>query len=428
MCIQLQDVYRNPMKGTVHMKDVVITHGVRTPIAKIGKSLSALPDLELGRLVVEDLVNNRAKLSPSEIDHVILGEVKQSADPSNLARAVALAAGLPETAPAYTVHRQCGSGLQAIMDAWQMIVCDDAEVVVAGGSENMSRSAYFMRNTRNGLGSANYTVEDSLVAGGPGAIPADQYGSQPMGITAENLADQYEISRLRQDQFAQVSQERAAAAIAKGRFKEQILPVEVKTPSGTKIFDTDEHPFLSNVEKLGALRPAFKKDGSVTAGNSSGRNDGAAVVLVMSAQKAADLGYTPMVRIRSVAASGCDPTVMGIGPVECTRLVLERAGITMADVDVIELNEAFAAQSLAVVEEWKKWGVPEAELLETINPNGGAIALGHPLGCTGAALTVKCMYELLRVPSHRYGIITLCCAGGLGVAMLIEKAEEGVKA
>lgn len=407
------------------MKEVVITHGVRTPIAKIGKSLRGFTEVELGKLVMEELLKNRAKLPAEKIDHVILGQVKQSADPANLARVVALASGLPAQVPAYTVHRQCGSGLQAIMDACQMILCDDAEIVAAGGVESMSRSTYFLRNTRAGLGSGDYNIEDSLTAGGPGAIPKKQYGHQPMGITAENLADRYNISRLRQDEFAQSSQEKAAAAIREGRFKAQIMPVEVDTPKGRVTFDTDEHPFLSSVEKLGALRPAFKKDGSVTAGNSSGRNDGASMLLVMSAERALELGYAPMVKIRAVASSGCDPTVMGLGPVECTRAALEQAGITINDLDVIELNEAFAAQSVAVIKEWKKWGIDESALLELINPNGGAIALGHPLGCTGAALTVKCIYELLRVPEKRYGLITLCCAGGLGVAMIIEKAVAG---
>ena len=408
------------------MKDVVITHGVRTPIAKIEKSLRRVTDLELGRLVVEDLVNNRAKLSPSDIDHVIMGEVRQSADPSNIARVVALEAGIPNDVPAYTVHRQCGSGLQAIMDATQMILCDEASVVVAGGVENMSRSAYFMRNTRSGFGNGDFVIEDSLTAGGPGAIPKDQYGVQPMGITAENLADRYGISRQRQDEFAQLSQEKAATAIREGRFKEQILPVEVTTEKGKVLFDTDEHPFLSSVEKLGSLRPSFKKDGSVTAGNSSGRNDGAAAVLVMSAEKASELGYAPMAKILAVASSGCDPMVMGLGPVACTSTALERAGLTIHDLDVIELNEAFAAQSVAVIEEWKNWGISEEALMEKINPNGGAISLGHPLACTGAALTVKCLYELRRVPEKRYGLITLCCAGGLGVAVIIEKMEEGL--
>jgi acetyl-CoA C-acetyltransferase len=408
------------------MKEIVITHGVRTPIGKVGKSLRGFSDLELGKLVMKDLIQNRAKIPVKEIDHVIMGEVKQSADPSNIARVVALASGIPSEVPAYTVHRQCGSGLQAIMDAYQMILCDEADVVAAGGVENMSRSVYFMRNTRSGLGSGDYTIEDSLTSGGPGAIPEDQYGSQPMGITAENLADRYGISRLRQDTFAQASQEKTAAAIREGRFKEQILPVEVDTPKGKAVFDTDEHPFLSDMEKLGKLPPAFKKDGSVTAGNSSGRNDGAAMVLVMSAEKAASLGFTPLARIRAVASSGCDPVVMGLGPVECTRIALERSGLTINDLDVIELNEAFAAQSIAVAEEWKKWGITEDALMQKINPNGGAIALGHPLGCTGAALTIKCMYELRRVPANRYGLITLCCAGGLGVAMIIEKTGAGV--
>lgn len=403
------------------MRDVVITHGVRTPIGKVGQSLKDIDDTALGMLVVRELLRDRAKLGPDMVEHVIFGEVKQSSDPANLARVVALEAGITERAPAYTVHRQCGSGLQAIADAFSLIRAGEAEVVVAGGVENMSQSAYFMRKTAGGLGSGNYTIEDSLVAGGPGAIPAELYGSHPMGITAEKLADIYHISRAEQDEFAQRSQERIARAMAEGRFDAQLVPVPL--PQGGAL-ERDEHPRLGTVEKLAALPPAFRKDGSVTAGNSSGRNDGGAAVLVMEAERAKELGYTPMARVIAVGTSGCDPTIMGIAPVESTRRALEKAGLTLHDIDVVELNEAFAAQSLAVLREWEGWGVSREELLQKVNPNGGAIAHGHPLGCTGAALTVKCIYELERVPSHRYGLITLCCAGGVGIALIVEKWKE----
>lgn len=403
------------------MKEIVITHGVRTPIGKIGASLRNVSDLELASLVIDELIGKRAKLDPDEIDHVILGEVRQSSDPSNIARVAALASGIPEKVPAYTVHRQCGSGLQAIMDAFQLIESGEAKIVVAGGAENMSQAAYFMRGTQNGLGNGNYVIEDSLVAGGPASIPNHIYGSLPMGLTAENLAEQYGISREAQDQFAQRSQERMAKAIEAGRFKEQIVPVKIETEEGVRIFDTDEHPFLSSLEKISGLRPVFKKDGTVTAANSSGRNDGASVVLIMEKAEADRLGYKPLAKIRSIGSSGCDPTIMGIGPVKSTEIALQKAGLKINDLDVIELNEAFAAQSIAVIEEWKKWGISEEELLEKINPNGGAIAHGHPLGCTGAALSVKCMYELKRVPEKQLGLITLCCAGGLGVAVILEK-------
>ncbi len=406
------------------MRDVVITHAVRTPIGRIGGSLRDIPEKELGRLVVEELLK-RAGLTGAEIDHVILGHVRQSSDPSNTARVVALMAGIPETAPAYTVHRQCGSGLQAVMDASQMIRAGEADIVVAGGTENMSQSVYFLRNARHGLGTGDHPLEDSLVQGGPGAVPVEFYGRQPMGITAENLADRYRIPREEQDAFGFESQMRAARAIREGRFREQILPVAVATGDGAaRIFDTDEHPRMTTPEKLAALPPAFKKGGSVTAGNSSGRNDGAAALLVMAAEKAEALGIRPMAKILAVASSGCDPTIMGIGPVECTRMALARARITLADLDVIELNEAFAAQSLAVVSDWLASGVDREALLAKLNPNGGAIAMGHPLGCTGAALTVKCLYELQRVTAYRYGLITMCCAGGLGVAMIVEKGSE----
>lgn len=402
------------------MKEVVITHAVRTPIGRIGGALKGIPDKEMARQVVVELLN-RAKINPEEIDHVILGHVKQSSDPANTARVVALMANIPEAVPAYTVHRQCGSGLQAVIDAYQMIRCDEAAVIVAGGTENMSQSVYFLRNARAGLGNGDHSIDDSLVQGGPGAIPENIYGSHPMGITAENLADKYQISREEQDAFGLESQVRTNRAIKEGRFKEQIMPVIVETSQGKVIFDTDEHPRMTSLDKLAVLGPAFKKGGSVTAGNSSGRNDGAAAALVMTADKAAELGMKPMVRILSVAASGCDPTIMGIGPVECTRQALARAGLTINDLDVIELNEAFAAQSLAVLRDYMDMGIDQESLMAKVNPNGGAIALGHPLGCTGAALTVKCLYELQRVPENHYGLITMCCAGGLGVAMIVEK-------
>ena len=403
--------------------DIYITHAVRTPIAKIGKSLAGVSELELGAFIIRELVHNRAKIAVDKIDQIILGNVKQSSNPANIARVAALSAGLPDDIPAITVHRQCGSGLQAIMDAHAMISAGAAEVVLAGGVENMSHSAYFMRNTANGLGSGNFTIEDSLTAGGPGAVPKEMFGDLPMGITAENVGKLYGITREEQDAFGYESQVRAANAIKEGRFKEQIVPVPVDTPDGEKLFDTDEHPFLSSLEKLAALRPAFTKDGSVTAGNSSGRNDGASAVLVMTGAKAEELGYKPVARIVSSGASGCDPKLMGLGPVESTRKALEQAGLVLKDIDVIELNEAFAAQSLGCIIEWEKTGLTRAQLMEKINPNGGAIALGHPLGCTGAALTTKCVYELLRVPEKRYGLITLCCAGGLGVALIIEKGS-----
>jgi acetyl-CoA C-acetyltransferase len=403
------------------MGEIVITHAVRTPIGRIGGSLRDVSVKELGCLVVRELLH-RAELAKGEIGHVIMGHVRQSSDPSNTARVVALMADIPESVPAYTVHRQCGSGLQAIIDASQVIRCGEADVIVAGGIENMSQSPYCIRNVRHGLGNGDHPIEDALIQGGPGSVPAEIYGHQPMGITAENLADKYQISRNEQDRFALDSQIKAARSIQEGRFKEQIIPVSVMSPDGLQIlFDTDEHPRMTTIERLATLPPAFKKNGSVTAGNSSGRNDGAAAVLVMAEGKAKILNRKPLVKILSVASSGCDPTIMGISPVECTRIALNRAKLTLQDIDVIELNEAFAAQSLAVVHEWIQWGIEREVLMSKLNPNGGAIAMGHPLGCTGTALTVKCLYELHRVSTYRYGLITMCCAGGLGVAMIVEK-------
>ena len=289
----------------------------------------------------------------------------------------------------------------------------------------MSRAPYFLRHTESGFGNGDYKIEDSLTAGGPGAIPAGRYGVQPMGVTAENLAQRYHISREEQDVFSMESQKKAARAILEGRFQTQILPVETQADGIGAIFNTDEYPFLSSMEKLAGLSPSFLKGGSVTAGNSSGRNDGAAAVLLMSQAACTQLGYLPAVRVLSVGTSGCDPLVMGLGPVESTQKALHRAGLTLDDIDVIELNEAFAAQSIAVLREWESWGIGRDALLNKVNPNGGAIALGHPLGATGAILTVKCMYELQRRPSGRYGLVTLCCGGGLGVALVLEKIEKG---
>jgi len=403
------------------MEAVVITHAVRTPIGRIGGSLRDVSAKALGSLVVKELLR-RSGLTGEKIDQVILGHVRQSADPSNTARVVALTAGVPEAVPAYTVHRQCGSGLQALMDADRIIRCGEAGVIVAGGTENMSQAAYFIRNARHGLGNGDHPIEDSLTEGGPGSVPEEIYGRLPMGITAENLADRYRITREQQDRFSLDSQRRAARALQEGRFKQQVVPVLLPASAGPAVlFDTDEHPRLTTLEKLAALPPVFRKDGTVTAGNSSGRNDGAAAVLVMTGEKARELSQPPQARILAVAASGCDPKIMGIGPVECTRIALKRAGLALSQIDVIELNEAFAAQSLAVIQEWAQWGADRESLMAKINPNGGAIALGHPLGGTGAALTVKCLYELQRVKTHRYGLITMCCAGGLGVAVVIEK-------
>lgn len=400
---------------------VYITHGVRTAIGKIGRSLKDVSDTDLAMIVIKNLLEERAKLDFQEIDQVIFGEVKQKSDSANVARAAALLAGIPEKVPAYTVNRQCGSGLQAIIDAFEMIETGEADTIVAGGVENMSQSVYYMRNAKEGLKNGDFSIEDSLIAGGPGAVPIEKYGVWPMGMTAEKLAELYHITREQQDVFAMNSQLKMHHAMEEGRFKEQIVPVPVIDNGHATLFSTDEHPFLSSMEKLAALKPAFKKEGTVTAGNSSGRNDGASAVLVMSEDKVKEFGYKPMAKIISVGSSGCDPTIMGLGPVESSILAMKRAGLTLHDLDIIELNEAFAAQSIAVIKEWEKLGISEEALLSKINPNGGAIAHGHALGNTGAALTVKCMYEMQRRETARYGMITMCCAGGVGVAAIIEK-------
>lgn len=395
------------------MKSVYITSGVRTPIGKMGGSLKDIDPLDLGSMVVEELLR-RSNQNKENVDQIVFGSVRQSAAIPNLAKRISDTIGL--NAPGYTVHRQCGSGLQAIMDSYEIIGNGECDVIIAGGAENMSQSNYFIRGGKNGLGNGDVTIEDALVGGGPGAIPKSKYGYNVMGETAEKLADKYSISRLEQDEFAQESQERMARAQENGFFDTQIMPIKV----GDKVFAKDEHPFLSNLEKLSTLRPVFRKEGTVTAGNASGRNDGAAAVLIVSEDKLVGSKGKEVFKIISSGTSGCDPTIMGIGPVESTNKALKNAGLTLDEIDVIELNEAFAAQSLAVVSEWEKISTKK-DLRDRINPNGGAIAHGHPLAATGTMLTIKCMNELLSSKDKKYGLITLCCAGGLGVSMIIEK-------
>ncbi|MFY0519976.1 thiolase family protein [Lysinibacillus sp. UGB7] len=396
------------------MKEVVIVEGIRTAIGKLGGSLINETADILGSIVIRELLN-RTQLDPSLIEEVILGQAKQSADQSNVARLASLRAELPITVPGYTVHRQCGSGLQSINNAAQQIALGYSDIIIAGGTESMSTAPYYLRNARYGYGVGNAAILDPNTESQPGSQPFEVYGISTMGETAENLAEKYSISREEQDAFAHRSQERTAQAIQEGYFDKQIVPYEVKKRKSVEIFEKDEHPFLTSQEKLSTLKPVFRKGGLVTAGNSSGRNDGAAALLIMSKEKALELGYKPKVKILAQAAAGVDPSIMGIGPVPATLKALKQANLSIQDIDIIELNEAFAAQSIAVIN--------ELDLdINRVNPNGGAIAMGHPIGATGAILMTKLIYELERT-GKRYGLVTLCIAGGLGVTTIVENCQ-----
>ncbi|MFJ5790806.1 thiolase family protein [Lysinibacillus sp. NPDC093197] len=396
------------------MKEVVIVEGVRTAIGKLGGSLINETADILGSTVIRELLN-RTQLDPTLIDEVILGQAKQSADQSNVARLASLRAELPITVPGYTVHRQCGSGIQSINNAAQQIALGYSDIIIAGGTESMSTAPYYLRNARYGYGVGNAVMLDPNTESQPGSQPFEVYGISTMGETAENLAEKYSISREEQDAFAHRSQELTAKAIQEGYFDKQIVPYEVKKRKSIEIFEKDEHPFLTSKEKLSTLKPVFRKGGTVTAGNSSGRNDGAAALLIMSNEKAIELGYKPKVKILAQAAAGVDPSLMGIGPVPATLKALKQANLSIQDIDIIELNEAFAAQSIAVINEL---GLD----INRVNPNGGAIAMGHPIGATGAILMTKLIHELERT-GKRYGLVTLCIAGGLGVSTIVENCQ-----
>ncbi|WP_282140032.1 thiolase family protein [Cytobacillus oceanisediminis] len=393
------------------MRNAVIIDGVRTAIGRMGGTLKDIEVDFLSERVMRKALE-RSRLDGSEVDEVVWGHAKQSSDVPNLARLAALRAGLPVEVPGYTVHRQCGSGLQAINNAAQQIQCGLSDIVLAGGGESMSTAPYYLRKARYGYGAGNAEIVDPNTESQPRAQPIEVYGNLTMGMTAENLAEKYNISREEQDEFALESQQKATAAIQQGKFKDEIIPYEVKLKKEKIIFDTDEHPRLTSLEKLGSLKPVFKQGGSVTAGNASGRNDGAAALLMMAEDEALRKGLRPRLRVAAQAAAGVSPEIMGIGPVPAVMKALKLAGLTLEDIDLIELNEAFAAQALAVV---KELNIERSKL----NVNGGAIALGHPIGGTGAILTVKIMNELER-RGGRYGLITACIGGGQGIATIVE--------
>lgn len=390
------------------MTDVVITGAVRTAIGTFGGSLAAIPPAALAAQCVAEALR-RAATAPEAIGHVVFGSVIPT-EPRDayLARVAAMEGGIPKEVPAMTVNRLCGSGLQAIVSAAQSILLGDAETAVAGGAESMSRAPHLLKVGRTGQRMGDAVLVDYML----GALN-DPFGNGHMGVTAENVAERYAVSRDQQDAFAAESQARAARAIREGRFRDQILPVAVQRKRETVAFDTDEHPKAASAEELAKLRPAFSKTGSVTAGNASGLNDGAAALVLSSADRAERDGRTPLARIVGYAHAGVDPSEMGMGPVPAVRRLMERTGLRAADFDVIESNEAFASQACAVSRELDLDPVK-------VNPNGGAIALGHPIGATGAIITVKALYELART-GGRYGLVTMCIGGGQGIAMAVER-------
>lgn len=391
-------------------REVVIVSAVRTPIGNFGGSLKSVSAVQLGAHVIKSVVD-KAGIDSNQVDEVIMGNVLQAGLGQNPARQAAIHAGLPQLTPALTINKVCGSGLKAVHLAAQAIVTGDAEIVVAGGMENMSQSPYLSMGARDGFRMGDQKFIDSMVHDGLWCAFNDYH----MGITAENLCEQYSLTREEQDEFAAWSQDKAAKAIAEGRFNDEIVPVEIPQRKGEPIiFDTDEYVKAgTTAEKLAKLRPAFKKDGSVTAGNASGINDGAAAVLVMSRQKAEELGIEPLATIRANASAAVDPSVMGIGPVPATKKALAKAELTINDIDLIEANEAFAAQALSV-------GKDLAFVKEKLNVNGGAIALGHPIGASGARILVTLIHELKR-RNETFGLATLCIGGGQGVATIIER-------
>jgi len=363
---------------------------------------------QLAAVVIEEAVR-RAGIDGAEVDQVILGQAKQSPDASNIARVSALRAGLPVTVPAYTVNQQCASGMLAIHLAWQAIAMGMADIVVAGGVESMSTAPYYLRHARFGYGAGNGEILDPNTESQPGSQPVEQYGRLTMGMTAENLAERYAISREEQDAFALASQEKALAAIASGRFVDEIVPVSVpRTKGPPELFQVDEHPRQTSLQKLAALPPVFKSGGTVTAGNSSGRNDGAAALVIMAEEAARARGLTPMASIVGLGMSALSPDIMGLGPVEASRRALQHAGLKLEQMDLVEINEAFAAQVLAVLR-----GLPVP--MEKLNVNGGAIALGHPIGSSGARICVTLLHEMAKRGAG-YGLASLCAAGGQGIA------------
>jgi acetyl-CoA C-acetyltransferase len=392
----------------IFMENIVILGGARTAIGTFGGSLASIKPSRLGAIATKAALE-RSGVSPSQVGHVVFGHVINT-EPKDLylSRIAAMEAGIPESTPAMNVNRLCGSGAQAIVSAVQSLALGDTDFAVAGGAESMSRAPHLLSQARWGQRLGELVSQDMLL----GALNCP-FDTGHMGVTAENVASEFGVSRAEQDAFALESQERAARAISEGRFSDQITPVEITSKRGKVMFATDEHPKSTSMEALAGLRPAFQKDGSVTAGNASGINDGAAAIVLARADAALKSGLKPVARLLGYAHAGVRPDVMGVGPIPAVRRLLSKTGLSVADFDVIESNEAFASQALAVSREL---GFDPAK----VNPNGGAIALGHPVGATGAIITVKALYELARIDGRR-ALITMCIGGGQGIAVAIER-------
>lgn len=392
------------------MRDVVIVGAARTPVGSFGGSLASLSAIDLGVVAGKEAMK-RAGIAPELVNEVIVGNVLSAGLGQNPARQVAIGCGIPDTVPSLTLNKLCGSGLRAVMMAAQFIMLGDADVILAGGTESMSNAPYLLPKARWGYRMGNGEVIDSMVTDGLW----DVFNNIHMGITAENIAEQWNLTREEQDKFALESQQKAEAAQKAGKFQAEIVPVVIPQRKGDPVLvDADEYPkHGQTLESLAKLRPAFKKDGTVTAGNASGINDGAAMLVVMAKDKAEELGLKPLVTIKSYASAALDPKIMGYGPVPASEKALARAGMTIEDIELAEVNEAFAAQSLAVLRDLKLDA-------QKVNVNGGAIALGHPIGASGARILVTLLYEMLKRES-KTGLATLCIGGGQGVAMIVER-------
>jgi acetyl-CoA C-acetyltransferase len=391
------------------MSEVVIVAAARTAVGKFGGTVAKIPAAELGAHVIKGLVA-KTGIDPALISEVLMGQVLTAGVGQNAARQAVIKAGLPDMVPAMTINKVCGSGLKATHLAAQAILCGDADIVIAGGQENMSASPHVLSNSRDGFRMGDAKLVDTMIVDGLW----DVYNQYHMGITAENVAKKFNVSRTEQDEFAMASQNKAEAAQKAGKFKDEILPLEIASKKGTLVFDSDEYIKPgTTLESLSSLRPAFNKEGTVTAGNASGLNDGAAAVMMMSAQKAQQLGLKPLAKIKAYASAGLDPTIMGMGPVPASQRCLQKAGWTHKDLDLMEINEAFAAQAIAVNKEMG-WDTSK------INVNGGAIAIGHPIGASGCRVLVTLIHEMIRRDAKR-GLASLCIGGGMGVALAIER-------
>ena len=391
------------------MSEVVIVAAARTAVGKFGGTIAKISAAELGAHVIKGLVA-KTGIDPALISEVLMGQVLTAGVGQNAARQAVIKAGLPDMVPAMTINKVCGSGLKATHLAAQAILCGDADIVIAGGQENMSAAPHVLNNSRDGFRMGDAKLVDTMIVDGLW----DVYNQYHMGITAENVAKKFNVSRTEQDEFALASQNKAEAAQKAGKFKDEILPLEIASKKGTIVFDSDEYIKAgSTLDSLASLRPAFNKEGTVTAGNASGLNDGAAAVMMMSAQKAQQLGLKPLAKIKAYASAGLDPTIMGMGPVPASQRCLQKAGWTHKDLDLMEINEAFAAQAIAVNKEMG-WDTSK------INVNGGAIAIGHPIGASGCRVLVTLIHEMIRRDAKR-GLASLCIGGGMGVALAIER-------